>query len=148
MVAFSADMEWTGQQQIFLSFQSVIFGLLLGILFDVFNGIGKTSRRSLRVWIDIIWGPISSVIVFFGALFLANGQLHPVFLFGAAVGMLLEHGTIGVWISKFVVCCCVFLSKISNTGLCIGRFTARLLGNFIARIRTIIKKLGKFRKNA
>ena len=99
-------MEWTGQQQILFLLQSMCLGVVQGVLFNIVTGIGRSFSQSRRVMWDVLFGPLTAIITFCGALIIMDGQLHPLLLGGSVIGMLLEHLTIGHWLSALIVVIC------------------------------------------
>lgn len=87
---------------------SICLGGMIGMLLDVFSGFGRNRKRVYRFWLDVAFGPLAAILLFLGSLVIIDGQLHPLLLLGALLGAVLEHVTIGVYLSKFVV----FLRKI------------------------------------
>ena len=147
-VAFSANMDWTGRQQILLAIQSAVLGLLLGLLFDGLNGVGRISKHPVRIWLDVVWGPVSALIIFFGSLIITHGQLHPVLLVGVAVGMLIEHYTMGIWLSRLVAFCGAFLRKSIGLILRTGRKLLRFVTYPIVCLLSFVKNKIKNKEKA
>ena len=77
-------------------------GVMIGILLDIFNGLGRNRSRAYRFWLDVIFGPLAAVMLCLGSLAIMDGQLHPLLLFGAFVGVVLERLTIGRYLSNSV----------------------------------------------
>ena len=80
----------------------VVIGLVLGLVFDVASGVGRTLRRKLLFCLDVFLGPLFSLITFFSALVMTDGELPPLLFVGILFGFAIEHVSIGKWISKGV----------------------------------------------
>lgn len=107
-------IEWSGQQQLLFFARSVVVGLMIGVLFDVFTGWGRIRRSKVKTFLlDVTFCLISSVITFFAALVIMNGQLHPLLLFGIALGAVIVHITVGQIISSLVAWMGRFFGKVS-----------------------------------
>ena len=138
-------MEWTGQQQILFLLQSMCLGVVQGVLFDIVTGIGRSFSQSWRVIWDALLGPLTAIITFCGALIIMDGQLHPLLLGGSVIGMLLEHLTIGRWLSALVVVICRVPRMLFHF---VYAFCSRLGHFWRESVRTSRKKLKKQRKSA
>lgn len=89
-------MEWTGWQQVQFYLESLPWGMLVGLLFDINSGIIRTKvRMTGAVLLDSVFGVLAAGITFFGALVIMDGQLHPLLFCGILSGFLLEHYTVG-----------------------------------------------------
>lgn len=104
-------MEWTITEQMLFFAESICLGLIIGILLDLFSGLGRGQSRGYRFWLDVLFGPLVAVLLFLGSLVILDGQLHPLLFFGSLCGAVLEHFTIGTYLSKFVF----LLRKLSRT---------------------------------
>lgn len=92
----SVPMEWTGWQQVQFYLESLPWGMLVGLLFDINSGIIRTKvRMTGAVLLDSVFGVLAAGITFFGALVIMDGQLHPLLFCGILSGFLLEHYTVG-----------------------------------------------------
>lgn len=95
-------MEWPIRQQMQCLLQSVMLGMLQGLLLDLLTGMVRILPRKRWLWTDIVFGPIAAIITFCGALIILDGQLHPLLFFGVFLGMVTEHVAIGVWVCGVV----------------------------------------------
>lgn len=108
-------MEWTGQQQLLFFWQSTGLGMLVGLTFEVASGLCRVIRcRWVVFLLDALFGVQASLITFFGALAIMDGQLHPLLFAGALVGFLMEHASVGAYISRVVCWCCRFLGRVGG----------------------------------
>lgn len=118
-------MEWTGRQQLYFLLQSVGVGLVQGLVLDTLTGLRQRLMHKRWRLTDVLFGPIAAFITFIGALVIMDGQLHPMLFFGIAIGMLVEHATVGLWLQwlmrrlrvcvhKGVRLCVSFLRKIGR----------------------------------
>ena len=96
-------MEWTISEQVRFVGQSICLGIMIGILLDIFSGLERNRTRIYRFWLDVLFGPLAAILLFLGSLVIMDGQMHPLLIFGAFVGLLLEHLTLGRYLSKAVV---------------------------------------------
>ncbi len=133
---FSLSMEWTGRQQIWFLLQSVGLGIVEGLLLDTVTSFIPPVKRNCYFWTDVAFGPFAAVVTFFGALVIMDGQLHPILFMGCALGMILEHVILGMWLAKWIYCMRLFFGKI-------GVF----LGSTLKSMGRITKKRRKSRKN-
>ena len=74
----------------------------MGMLLDIFSGLGRNRTRTYRFWLDVMFGPLAAILLCLGSLVIMDGQLHPLLIFGAFVGLLLEHLTIGRYLSLVI----------------------------------------------
>lgn len=96
-------MEWSKSEQILFLFQSAIVGMLIGAVFDWLSGWYRERRyRKKLFFADILFGAVSAIGTFFGALVIMDGQLHPLLFFGGLLGLLMEHYVMGKWASRYV----------------------------------------------
>ncbi len=96
-------MEWMGHQQILLLCQSVGLGICLGFVFSLCNTVSKSRRhRRLMFICDALFFVIASLITFFFSLAIMDGQLHPLLFGGCLVGFVLQHITIGRYLSRWL----------------------------------------------
>lgn len=95
-------MEWTGYQQVFFFVQSVMVGAVICVGFDLVTALTQRQPHRSYLIFDVIIGPVAALLVFFGALSIMDGQLHPLLITGSFLGILAEHFTLGVWLKKFV----------------------------------------------
>lgn len=109
MAAFFDDMEWTARQQVWFLLQSICLGLVQGVIFDTMTGAGKRLKPIFRLCLDAAYGPIAGLLLFFGSLVIMDGQLHPLLLVGSALGVVIEHVTVGTYLSKSVAFICRML---------------------------------------
>lgn len=131
-------IEWSGQQQLLFFVRSVVVGLMIGVLFDVFTGWGRIKRSKTKTFLlDVAFCLISSVITFFAALIIMNGQLHPLLLFGIALGVVVVHISVGQIISSVVVWLGRFFGKVSSH---FERLREALLGVFCLVKESVEKK--------
>lgn len=146
-------LEWTGQQQLLFIWQSIGLGMLVGLAFDITTGFCRVTRRRWAIFLlDALFGVQAALITFFGALAIMDGQLHPLLFAGALVGFVIEHGSVGVCISRGVCWCCRFLGRVG------GALTAaetRIMGCFVQfsekqrqQMRNKAKKGKKIRKKS
>ena len=104
-------MEWSiGEQMRFFGY-SICLGGIIGIVLDVFSGLERNRSRFYCFWLDVAFGPLAAVLLFLGSLAIMDGQLHPLLLLGAFLGLVLEHVTIGVYLSQSVVMLRKFIRK-------------------------------------
>lgn len=129
-------MEWTGWQQIVFLLQSICLGLAQGVLLDLLSGFGRRASPIRRISLDVLFGVLAALMTFFGALVIMDGQLHPILFMGCALGMILEHVILGMWLAKWIYCMRLFFGKI-------GVF----LGSTLKSMGRITKKWRKSRKN-
>ena len=109
------NIEWTGGQQITFFVQSVVLGIVVGVLLDV--AFAMLCRNARRRWLlfDVLSGPQTALLVMFGALVIMDGHLHPLLLLGSILGMVVEHLTLaGVirWGIKYLYCFARLLKQI------------------------------------
>lgn len=97
-------MEWLrfGPMSLRMLLWCVVVGVIIGVLFDCASGFGRTVKRRVLFCLDMFLGPLFSLITFFSALVITDGELHPLLFAGVLVGFVVEHVTIGRWISKGV----------------------------------------------
>ena len=96
-------MEWSKSQQILFLLQSALVGAAIGALFDWLSGWYRERRYRKKLFVaDILFGAVSAVGMFLGALVIMDGQLHPLLFFGGLFGFLFEHYAIGKWGSPYV----------------------------------------------
>lgn len=90
-------MGWMGREQVRLLLESGGLGLLLGAMFDVCCAIsrGCGRRRWLRFCTDAAFGVPAALLTFFGSLAIMDGRMHPLLLFGMAVGFWVQHRVLG-----------------------------------------------------
>lgn len=81
------------------------------MLLDFVSGLERNRSRVYRFWLDVAFGPLAAVLLFLGSLVIMDGQLHPLLLLGALLGLVLEHLTVGVYLSKTVFFLRKFLRK-------------------------------------
>lgn len=125
-------MEWTGKQQIVFLLQSVALGVVQGILFDVLTGFGRRASPLRRILLDVLFGILAALITFFGALVIMDGQLHPILFTGCALGLVIEHVTLGILLAKAV--------------FYLRHFTRLLFANVGAFLGVALKQMGLMTK--
>ncbi len=105
--------EWTGQHQLTLLFQSGVFGVCLGFVFDFFNIPSKTHRRRrVAVFLcDVVFFVLAALTTFFFSLAVMDGRMHPLLFFGALLGMTVQHLAIGRLFSRALYLIGRFLYK-------------------------------------
>lgn len=130
--------------------ESICVGLIQGGVFDIFEGLGRCGTRRRRVWLDIVFGPLSALLLFFCGLVILNGQIHPLLLIGSAIGMLVEHITIGVYLSATVAGICRFCLKsfavLRHFVVQAGEGYNKIARNLCEVVKNVIKKEKKTRK--
>lgn len=139
MVVCCADMEieWSGIQQLSFIFKSLPIGVLFGVTLNIINGLGRIWRCRWKVFIaDIVFSVIASVVTFFAALVITDGQLHPILFLGILLGLIITHFLCGKYIAKFVfhigMRCSLWARTISD-----------LARKFIVKVVSAIKKVRK-----
>ena len=137
MVAFFVNMEWTGQQQIQFLLRSIILGVLQGLCLDLMTSLLVGRKRRRWLWTDVLFGPLAAIVTFFGALVIMDGQLHPLLFFGIALGMLVEHATVGCLIALLLRYVRRWMNEIK-----------RITHIFFAIVRNWGEKLLKKRQNS
>ena len=96
-------VEWTGDEQVLFYLLSMVSGVCIGVIFDVFTGWGRARRRvSCVFFLDIMFCVLSALLTFGSALLIMDGQLHPLLLFGIFTGGVVEHYSIGRLIGRGV----------------------------------------------
>ena len=89
--------------------QSICIGLAQGVIFDTMTGVGKRLKPICRLCLDVGYGPVAGLLLFFGSLVIMDGQLHPLLLVGSTLGLVIEHVTVGLYLSKSVTFICRML---------------------------------------
>ena len=85
-------VEWTGYEQVIFYLLSMVSGVCIGVIFDVFTGWGRARRRVSSIFfLDIMFCVLSALLTFSSALLIMDGQLHPLLLFGIFTGGVVEH---------------------------------------------------------
>lgn len=94
-------MEWTEIQQIICLLQSILLGVVLGLLFELFTAWVRLSQSPVvKFMLDTLYGAASGVVTFFSALIITDGQMHPLLFFGSFCGFLCEHYSMGRFFSR------------------------------------------------
>ena len=144
-------MEWSGVQQLLILCKSVAIGCIIGVLFDICGGLGRGKTQRIQFAMDVVLCVIAALITFFGALVVADGQLHPTLFVGVFGGCLAEHYTMGRVLVR-VVC---WLRKIARKSTSFGvrclRGAVLLAKNAMKRRRNALNNLKKswfFQKNS
>lgn len=138
VIAMRGSLELTGWQQLSLCVQSLPWGMVIGVIFDVNSGIIRARNRDKwTVLLDAGFGVLAAVITFFGALVLLDGQMHPLLLFSILIGFLLEHYTFGR----------LLLSLLTRIWRCFGWVKRVCHSGFWRFFEKILKFFGLFSKN-
>ncbi len=123
--------------------QSICIGGVIGILLDVFSGLERNQTRMYRLFLDVIFGPLAAIVMFLGSLVITDGQLHPFLFFGVFVGLLLEHLTLGRYLSKIVV---ILRKCVRRITAIFGRICIQICASLGKAIAVLRKKRCKTRK--
>ena len=104
---------------------------------DFIVGFAPVSTHKTFLWVDIVFGPVSAVVTFCGALLIMDGQLHPILLFGIFLGMAISHFSIG----RFL-CGAVRKMRISarRGARCMGTFLCRRAAGLVCRTKNACAK--------
>ena len=93
-------MEWATVQQFPVLWKSILVGVIIGVPFDVYSGFWRGKRYRFPLFLsDCLFGALSAVITFFGALAISDGYLHPMIFMGVTAGWICEHWLIGRWLA-------------------------------------------------
>lgn len=72
-------------------------------------------------------------MLFLGSLVIMDGQLHPLLLIGVGIGLLLEHLTMGRYLSKATAFFCKYTRQVMS-------WIARIINGFSTRLfKTAVK---------
>lgn len=95
-------IEFTKNQQLMLLVASVMLGVVLGVLFEVFNALARfyRGRRRLVFLLDAIYFAVASLVTFYFSLAVMDGRLHPLLFCGCALGLLIQHIAIGRFVCE------------------------------------------------
>ena len=115
MAAFFVSMEWTGFQQIIFFGESFCLGLIQGAVFDVLSGLGRYTHRCFRLVLDSVLGLLVAMLLFFGAIVIMDGQLHPLLFFGSWLGLITEHASVGKYLCGWIAKLCYIAQKLLLT---------------------------------
>ena len=96
-------MEWTGRQQILFLLQSIGLGIIIGLFLDGLAALMLRRVRRNQFILDVAFGGVTALLVFFGSLVILDGQLHPLLIFGSTAGLAVEHLSVGLWIRKWLM---------------------------------------------
>ncbi len=147
--------EWTGQQQCQLLLQSVLLGVVLGILFDFFNIAGKLRRRRWKVVFlcDVIFFLLASVVTFYFSLAQMNGRMHPLLFVGSFAGLIGEHCFFGRYFSKIIYCSGRYVYRVLYRFFSLFMMPIRVLFRSWCRLfgfvrRKTLNNSSKMRKNS
>ena len=128
-------LEWSGKQQAWFLLQSVGLGVLLGVSFDLLNGVCRAIRRRwVVVLLDALFGVFAALVTFFGALVMMDGQLHPLLFMGALFGFITEHSGIGTALSRFVCRLCRWIGGIGGAFCRLEELIAEKTARILARL--------------
>lgn len=90
----------------------ILVGAILGAVFDLVSGLGRTLRLRTLFVFDALCGPTFAVVTFFAALVITDGVLSPMLFVGLLLGFFAEHLLIGRWLSKGVALLCRTIRKV------------------------------------
>ena len=136
-------MEWTVPEQVYFFWQSICLGMGIGIVLDFLSGWGRGRSRRYRIWLDVLFGPVSAVMLFFGSLVIMNGQLHPLLFFGVLIGAVLEHLTVGRYLSRVITFARKILQKAKKA---LGNKSGDLAASLRSKVAVLIGRDNKLRK--
>lgn len=126
-------MEWTVYEQMLFFAYSVCLGAMIGIVLNIFSGFGRNRSRVYRFWLDVSFGFLAAIMLFLGSLVIMDGQLHPLLLTGVGIGLLLEHLTMGRYLSKATAIFCKYTRQVMS-------WIARIINGFSTRLfKTAVK---------
>lgn len=97
-----AELEWGGAQQLLLLLRCGVIGLGFGVAFDLMTGLWRGATRSKRFVVDVVFCLLAALVTFYCSLILTDGKMHPILFMGLLAGALLEHLSVGRWVSKWV----------------------------------------------
>ncbi len=85
-----------------LFFQSVGFGFLLGILYDVFRFVRIliSEKRAFIIFMDMLYFTLCGFLIFCFALVLDNGEIRAYLLVGNLAGWLICYFSMGIASAK------------------------------------------------
>ncbi len=143
--------EWIGRHQVALLIESGALGVCLGFVFDCFNVLSKMRRRNrLPVFLgDVAFFVLAALVTFFFSLAVMDGRMHPLLFFGIAIGMIVQHLTIGRLFSRALYLLLRFLYRVFRTVLSWITIPFRLAMTAIFRVFSLLReKIGKSVKKA
>ena len=134
------ELEWGGLQQLALLLRSGLVGIGIGVFYDIVAGLWCGCGKARRFWADVLFCALASLITFFSSLILTNGRLHPVLFFGIAIGLLLEHMTVGKWVSRWAhKIVCMFRAGVSVVASFLRWFFGKI-GFFFSKLVALLFK--------
>ena len=137
-------VEWSGWQQIVFIFECIPIGTILGFLFEINSSFVRLSaRKSTKYFLDSLFGLLASVVTFFTALVIMDGQLHPILFLGIGFGFFCEHIVLGRLVIQLLSMLVKTVGKVSSVlrtiWVCIFR-VFWLLKDWVRGIFTVNKK--------
>ena len=149
-------MGFTIADQTWQFFFSILFGMGLGVLYDLFRifRVAFPPGRTLALFEDLIWWLMAGVLTVLFCIAEMNGQIRIFALMGEGIGFLLYHLTIGVlvlgasrWIIGLISAILRFLYRITLAP--IGHLIGKLwgfVGKKIKKTEVLAKKSLRKRK--
>ena len=87
-------------EQVYIFGYSIITGMILGLIFDIFRGFRLNRIKDIWVYIqDIIFWIVTAIIIIISAFIINNGELRGYML----IGYLLGAGFYMILLSRFVL---------------------------------------------
>ena len=123
--------------QICIFFCSLIFGLVLGIVFGMFRIFDIVTGASLKqVFIeDILYFIIIGILTFLFMLVTNKGEFRVYIIFGELIGFSLYHFTLGKVVIRFLKKVIYFLKKkITNIRLRLKK----PIHNFVSKLKKLL----------
>jgi len=138
-------LSMPGQAWLFLS--TVVAGMVIGLFYDIFRIIRKTTPH--RAWVvqleDVLFWVIATGAMFYFMLQRNFGEIRVFSLLGAAIGAVLYMATLSPVVLKVSVAVIDFVKRVVITTVNIILFPIKFLYNLI--FPPIRKFLVKRRKN-
>ena len=107
-------VEWSGWQQIVFLVECIPCGAILGFFFELTSGFVRFSTsKSTKYLYDVLYGMMASVVTFFTALVIMDGQLHPILFLGIGFGFICEHIMLGRLVMQMVYMLVKTIGKVS-----------------------------------
>ena len=142
------EIEWSGQQQLLFIARSMLAGLIIGVLFEVTNGLGRIHRNRWRTMaLDLVFSVLASVITFFASLVIMDGQLHPVLFTGIFIGAFMLHFSVGKYIASCVYNAGLFLRMLISELILITEKIQNEIKRFTRSHICRGKNVNKIKKN-
>ncbi len=146
-------MELTFIQQSIAFLYSLLIGVVLGIVYEVFKilRLGFCNKKQSVFILDLIYMLIASLSLFIFSIAFLQGYTRIYLFFGCFIGLIIFKVTLGRMFSKIYCPIILMIKKISHKIQCIFKkitkkllkISHKILYNIISRISIFRNKLDK-----